>query len=275
MIDKDIVDTVIKPFLSSPRQPNYLNKPEYADLQEPNKEIYMSSAWYKDSWAWEKCKAYVLNMLTTAEYFICSLPYQIAIKEKLLRKQQIQNEMSEADFNEVKFQMERSALFVGDDGNSFFKLEDINKVRTIEKVLYPLGFYNDKNPVPQPSQGGKRILSLDIALMASTKKKRNDASALYINDLTLINDTSYQSNIVYGETFEGLTTDQLGQIVMRYFYEYHCTDVVIDTNGEIHAALIGDNKVINAELSEEAEMPIRVEGYTKYDQTQRIESEKI
>lgn len=231
MLDKDIVDTVIKPFLTAPRQPNYLNKPEYADLQEPNKEIYMSSAWYKDSWAWKKCQSYTLNLFNSNEYFICSNSYQLSIKEGLLRRQQLENEMSETDFNEIKFKMERCAEFIGDDGNSFFKLEDINKVRTIERVLYPLEFYDDKNPVPQPPQGGKRILSLDIALMASTRKKKNDASALYINDLTLINDTSYQSNIVYGETFEGLTTDQLGQIVMRYFYEYHCTDIVIDSNG--------------------------------------------
>lgn len=231
MIDKEIADNVILPFLAAPRQPKYLNKPEYADLQEPNKEIYMSSGWYKDHWSWKKCQAYTLNMFRSDEYFIASNPYQLSIKERLLRRQQIQNKMSEADFNETNFSMEYGGVFIGDDGNSFFSLEDINKNRTIEKVLYPLEFYDDKNPVPQPLTSGKRILSLDIALMASTKKKKNDASALYINDLTLINDTTYQSNIVYGETFEGLTTDQLGQIVMRYFYEYHCTDVVIDTNG--------------------------------------------
>lgn len=231
MLDKDVVDTIIKPFLTAPRQPNYLNKPEYMDLQEPNKEIYMSSAWYKDSWAWKKCQSYTLNLFNSDEYFICSNSYQLAIKEGLLRRQQLENEMSEADFNEIKFRMERSAEFIGDDGNSFFSLEDINKNRSVEKVLYPLEFYDNKNPVPLPPPNGKRILSLDIALMASTKRKKNDASALYINDLTLINDASYQSNIVYGETFEGLTTDQLGLIVMRYFYEYHCTDIAIDTNG--------------------------------------------
>jgi len=37
--------------------------------------------------------------------------------------------------------------------------------------------------------------------------------------------------MIYGETFEGLTTDELGIIVMRYFYEYKCTDLVLDTGG--------------------------------------------
>lgn len=77
----------------------------------------------------------------------------------------------------------------------------------------------------------KRILSVDVALMGSTKKKKNDAAALYINSAIQQDDTSYHSNLVYGETFEGLTTDELGIIVMRDFYEYKCTDIVLDTNG--------------------------------------------
>ena len=74
-------------------------------------------------------------------------------------------------------------------------------------------------------------MSVDIALMASTNKKKNDASSIYINDAIQTTNTSYQSNIIFGQNFEGLTTDELGIIVMRYFYKYKCTDLVIDTNG--------------------------------------------
>lgn len=45
MVDKSIVDTVIKKFLTAPRQPGYLNKAEYAHLIERNVQIYASSAW--------------------------------------------------------------------------------------------------------------------------------------------------------------------------------------------------------------------------------------
>lgn len=230
-IDPNIISTVVKRFLASPRHPNYLNKPEYSHLQERNKEIYMSSAWFKDSWAYEKAQAYTVNFFDdTKKYFICGLPYELSIYSGLLMKEQVQDEMSEADFNEMKWQMEMECLWLGNDGDSFFKSTDLNNVRKIERVLYPLDFYDDKNLVPDPPLYGKRILSLDIALMASSKKKKNDASALYINDLTP-NGTAYQSSIVYGETFEGLTSDALGIIVMRYFYEYKCTDLVIDCNG--------------------------------------------
>ena len=47
MVDLDTINTVLRRFLTAPRQPNYLNNPKYAHLLERNKELYMSSAWLK------------------------------------------------------------------------------------------------------------------------------------------------------------------------------------------------------------------------------------
>jgi hypothetical protein len=47
MVDLDTINTVLRRFLTAPRQPNYLNNPEYSHLLERNKELYMSSAWLK------------------------------------------------------------------------------------------------------------------------------------------------------------------------------------------------------------------------------------
>lgn len=67
--------------------------------------------------------------------------------------------------------------------------------------------------------------------MASNRKKKNDASAFFINDLEMINELSYKSNIVYGESHEGMITDELGLMTMRYFHKYKCTHLVMDCNG--------------------------------------------
>ena len=239
MVDETILNMVIRKFLTSPRQPNYLNKKEYAHLQERNKEIYMSSAYFKSSWAWKKLQAYVVNFFDdTKKYFVCGLPYQLSIKEGLLSREQIRDEMSEADFNELAFTMEMEAIWFGDTGDNLFKFDEINKRRKIKNALLPLKFYNDKIKVPDVGATEKRILSVDVALMGSTKKKKNDASAIYINSAIQSNNTTYHSNIIYGETFEGLTTDELGIIVMRYFYKYKCTDLVVDTNGRFMPHLL-------------------------------------
>lgn len=232
MVDETVINTVLRKFLTSPRQPKYLQKPEYAHMQERNKEIYMSSAYFKSSWAYRKAQSYTLNFFDdTKKYFICGLPYQVSIREGLLSREQLQDEMSEADYNELVQQMEMECLWFGDTDGSLFKFDELTARRRLRKALPPLSFCNDKITIPKLTSTGKRILSIDVALMQSTKKKKNDASAIFINDLIQVNDTAYQSNFVYGETFEGLKTDELGMIVMKYFYEYQCTDLVLDTNG--------------------------------------------
>lgn len=232
MVDETVINTVLRKFLTSPRQPKYLRKPEYAHLQERNKEIYMSSAYFKSSWAYRKAQSYTLNFFDdTKKYFICGLPYQVSVREGLLSRSQLEDEMSEADYNELVQQMEMECLWFGDTDGSLFKFDELTARRRLRKAFPPLSFCNDKITIPKLTATGKRILSIDVALMQSTKKKKNDASAIFINDLIQVNDTAYQSNFVYGETFEGLKTDELGMIIMKYFYEYQCTDLVLDTNG--------------------------------------------
>ena len=238
MVDESILNLVIRRFLSNPRHPGYLNRKEYKHLEERNKEIYMSSAWFKSSWAWKKLQAYVVNFFDdTKKYFVCGLPYQLSIMEGLLSQGQILDEMSEADFNELAFVMEMGAIWFGDTGDNLFKFEEFNKRRKIKQCFLPLKFINDKYKVPELANTEERILSVDVALMNSTKtskrkkKKNNDAAAIFINSVIQTDDITYHSNFVFGDTYEGLTTDALGIIVMRYFYEYKCTQLVIDTGG--------------------------------------------
>lgn len=232
MVDETILNTVLRKFLTSPRQPKYLKNPQYKHLQERNKEIYMSSAYFKSSWAYKKAQSYTLNFFDDKKkYMICGLPYQISIKEGLLSREQVEDEMSEIDYNELVQQMEMECLWFGDTDGSLFKFDDLTARRKLKRAFLPLKMSDEKTQAKKPSITEKRILSIDVALMQSTKKKKNDAAAIFINNLIQVNDTSYQSNYVYGETFEGLTTDELGIITMRYFYEYKCTDLVLDTNG--------------------------------------------
>jgi hypothetical protein len=232
MVDEDVLNKVIRKFNVAPRQPKYLSKPEYAHMQERNKELYLSSAYFKSSWSWHKVQSYVANFLNDQKkYFVCGLPYQLAIKEGILMREQVEDEMSESDFNELAFTMEMEAMWIGDEEGSLFSFDDLSKSRKIKTAFMPLKFYNDKNPVPKLLSAEKRILSVDIALMQTTKRKKNDATAVFINSLIQTSDTQYQSNIVYAETVEGMRADDLAITIMRYFYKYNCTDLVIDGSG--------------------------------------------
>lgn len=232
---KDIIDGVIKKFLVAEREPKFYSKPEYKDYpKERNKEIYCSSAYTKANWGYTKLKGYVDNIiLSSRRYFVCTLPYQIAILEGLLSRAQVEDEMSENDFNALTWSMEMECLFYGDSKESFYKFDNIN-ARRVLKEPYPkledVIIGNAK--VPKLQRGERRILSVDVALMASTKHD-NDASSIMINSAIRGSGTigNYISNYRLIDSREGLTTNDLGMLIMRYFYLYDCTDIALDTNG--------------------------------------------
>lgn len=179
----------------------------------------------------------------TKKYFICGLPYQVSVKEGLLSREQIEDEMSEKDFDDVKWSMEMDCLFFGDTEGAFFSFEDIGCRRTLQTAVYPPSLINNKTyKIPELATNERRIMSVDVALMASNKH-RNDASAIIINSAIPTNNNNYVSNIIYLENHEGLNTDELALVIRRLFRLYKCTDLVVDTNGSglgVFDALIRD-----------------------------------
>jgi hypothetical protein len=231
LVPRDIIQRVLRPFLTSLRQPPYLNLPEYKNnpkYQERNTEIYITSAYYKSSWTYDKCKSDASMMLDdTKKYFCCGLPYQIGIKDGIYSKEAVEDEMAESDFNPITFMMEREALFYGEAENAFFAFDSLVERRVIKNAFLPLQMYEKRGiNVPDLVDGERRILSVDVALMSS-KTHNNDASAFAINVATPTNN-GYASHIVYMQTFEGKTTDEIGITIMRYFNHYKCTDLVLD-----------------------------------------------
>lgn len=231
-VDPTVITDVLKPFLTTPRQPEYLNNPKYAHLSEDNKELYMSSAFYQSHWSFKQFQTFFANMFDeTKKYFVCDLPYQLPIREGLLKRNKIKNDMSEATYDEVKFQMEYCGIWFGDTDGSFFTYDDISKRRKLQTAIYPNFNSNNKNDkVPDLAMNERRILSVDVALMAS-KKQNNDASSIIINSAIPTNNNNYIANVVYLENHEGLTTDDLALVVRRLYHYYKCTDLVVDANG--------------------------------------------
>lgn len=232
LVPQKIVDTILRPMNAAPRQPGYLNKPEYAHLKEMNKEMYLSSAFFAASEMYDKVKAYTANMLDPRlKYFVCDLPYMLSIKEGLLMRQQIENEMSEATFSDISFSMERVGLFYGSAEDALFDFKVLNKQRILENSLFDLEFYRSNIlKLPEKQKDEVRVLSVDVALLAS-RKHDNDASCLIVHQGIPTPSHNYIDNIIYMDTQEGLTTEELGLLVMRYFYQYECDWIALDANG--------------------------------------------
>ena len=240
LIKKEIVDTVLRKFLTQKRTPRYAElskeqrKAEYD--KEKNLTLYLSSAFFSDSWAYTKCEDTCRQMLDdTKRQFVCGIPYQLGIEEGVIDKDVILDEMAESTFNEIVFSMEYEALWWGLSDGSFFDFPSISKNRHIQYPMLPrelaekLG-NNPKVKISPKQNGEKRILSADIALMSS-KKNKNDATAVFINQLLPTKAGRYSENIVYCDAFEGLHTEDQALVIRKLYDEFDCDYIVLDCAG--------------------------------------------
>ena len=239
LISKDVVDTILRKFLTQRRMPRYaaLSKEERLDAynKEKNITMYLSSAYWQDSWAFLKCKDTCQFMLDDSKrQFVCGFPYQLSIEEGLLDRELVEDEMAETDFNEIKFLMEYCAEFYGSSDGAFFDFDSISKNRKLKYPMYPDKLSSRLNSaqirIAPKLNGETRILSADIALMSS-KKNHNDATAIFINQMMPTKAGRYTSNIIYADSAEGLHTEDQALMIRKLYDEYSCDYIVIDTNG--------------------------------------------
>ena len=252
MVKKDTIDTVLKKFLTSRRMPPYKDltdaerKVEYA--KEPNKSCFLSSAYFKDHWSFNKMLDTFKLMLDDSKTdFVCGFPYQLSVQEGLLFSEDVESDMLESDFNEIKWSMEMEAMWFGDEDGAFIDFDSISKNRRIKYAMLPdklsglLG-NNQKVKIPQKQNGEKRILSADVALMSSSKHN-NDATAIFINQMLPSKGGRYTNNIVYSDSYEGLHTEDQALVIRRLYDEYLCDYIVLDCTGlglGVYDALVRD-----------------------------------
>lgn len=248
MVSKDIIDTILRKFLTNPRQPGYIKNPMYKHLAERNKTLYLSSAYFKDHWSYTKAEDNFKFMIDDKRKdFVCGFPYQLAIREGLLFEEDVADQMAESDFSEVKWSMEMDALFFGDTEGSFFEFNSISKNRRIKYPMLPEKYAsiignNVRLKIQSKLPGEKRILSADIALMSS-KKHNNDASAIFINQLAPTKSGRYISNIIYCDSSEGLHTEDQALMIRKMYDEFDCDYIVLDCVGiglGVYDALVRD-----------------------------------
>lgn len=249
LVPKDTVDTVLGNFLTYRRMPRYEKLTKEERIKEYDKEknltMLLTSAYFKDSWVYQACLDVYDAMLSgKRRQFVCGFPYQLPLSEGIINPDKVIDEMLDSNFSEIKWQMENCAMWYGSAEDAFFDFETISKNR---RILYPMlpdklaSLVGGSNLVriPIKQNGEIRILSADIALMPS-KKNRNDATAIFINQLKPTKAGRYSSNIVYAESHEGLRTDNQALIIRKLFDEYACDYLVIDANGKNFAPLLGD-----------------------------------
>lgn len=231
LIDPKIYTTVLRRFLANARHPGFLDKPEYKDYpMERNQEIFLTSAYFKSNWSYEKYRMFLKKMSEGKKYGVCVLPYQMGIYARLFSKEQMLDELSEGDRDPMAFSMEMEALFYGQSESAYFNFDLINGARKIEVPIYPSSAYRiassfKKKIKKQPKHEGEiRALCIDVAVVGGTQ---NDASAFYLMQL-IPDKRGYLRKFVYGETRVGMNTVEQSMLIRRLYTDLECDYIVLD-----------------------------------------------
>lgn len=232
----DTLTKILQPFLQVVRQPKYLQNPKYAHLQEENKQIYASSAWYADHWSYDLYKDYVEKMLIGESSFVCNLPYDVALKYGLMTQKRLDEIMNDPNLSEEAFLMEYSAMFYDLGEGAYIKPSDIINNRTIVKPWYPptdIEYIDEKGKrniswkEDRTSKQELRVLGCDIALAQGDK---NDNTVIHYS-VSIPKGDKYITEVKYSEAINGGTAKAIALRLKQLYFDGDCDYIVMDIAG--------------------------------------------
>ncbi len=222
LMDKEIIDTVLAPFLQG-RQPPFKKLAKYAnyqnELHEEPKQIYITSAYYKTSWWWDSLRQLVPMAYKDRTVNFIMLDYLTLIKYGIKSAKFIANQKSIMD--SVTFQQEYENIPFGENDNAYYKLKDFTQNQTISKAFYPQrkdSYRKDLNPYDLKSREGEiRIISVDIAARSG---RENDNSVVACMRLLPTKRDGYIREVCYIESWNGENTLLQAKRIKQIFHDF-------------------------------------------------------
>ena len=237
MVKNEVLQKILRPFLNVVRQPKFATNPLYKEkyknyAKEENKELYLSSAWLKNHYSWNKFRTFVKGMCNEKSYFTCDLDYRLALHHGLLTESRVEAIKQEDDMNPITWDMEMEGLFYGENSNAFYTFNDLNPCRTLFKPFYPP---TDKDYILKKKKyklkklvGEKRIIGFDVAIMGGS---RNDNSVFTLLRLIPEGNNSYTKQVVYIESLNGCHSEKQAIRLKQLFYDFEADYICMDCNG--------------------------------------------
>ncbi|MFM9972940.1 MAG: hypothetical protein ACKVQK_31575, partial [Burkholderiales bacterium] len=224
LIDKEVLDSVIRPFAFI-RQVPYLNIPKYSEYVEEPKEVFISSAYHKGLWWWTETKKNIIAMVKGLNAGFIAFDFRIAIEHKIKTLKQIKNEISKMD--EVAALEEYFNIAWGENSNSFFRLKHFSKARTVDRAFYPQkDIFVKKNPNSIPRVNDEiRIIACDVAQRGGSK---NDLSINICIRLIPTQSKGYIREVSYIESFSGVDSITQSLRIKRLHHEFDADVIVLD-----------------------------------------------
>jgi hypothetical protein len=227
LLDKEVIDSIVKPFSYS-RQAKYMQDEQYKHqkhlIEEP-KEVYISSAYYKQHWTYDFLKQVIKMMLEGKNAGVIFYDYLVTIEAGIKTENQIEKEKQ--TMSTETFEQEYCNLILGAGENSFFNFNHFNKSRKLSHALYPqreMEYNPRKNPYDNLKRGDGTIflLSCDLALRSGSK---NDNTIMELFRLIPVKKRGYIRELLYIESHNGLHS-ALQTLRIKQLVEDFSVDIV-------------------------------------------------
>ena len=225
LIDKTVLDAVIRPF-SYIRQAPYLKNKKYSHLVEEPKEVFISSAYHKSMWWYNETIKNIVKMSRGENSGFIAIDLAVAIRHNIKTLRQVRNEISKMDA--ITALEEYLNIPWGENSDAYFKLSMFARARKLTRSFYPqrVATYNSrKNPYDIKKQDGElRVLSCDLAQRAG---RSNDLS---ITSCIRLSPTSkgYLRDLVYMESYSGKDSISQGRRIKQIFHDFDADVIVLD-----------------------------------------------
>jgi len=227
LVNKEILDQVLKPFLYS-RTPNYRLLPEYMEdsrLKEEGIISYITSAGFKSENWFQNVKSCIKRMVRgdAAANFL-AFDYLITLYHNIKTEEMIKNEFSDND--PLTVQMEYYNIPAGSSGKCFYRSSYFQRV--IKRAFYPLrieDFGNKKTSHDVKRVDGEiRFISVDVAARAG----KNDLTIISCIKLLPLLGRGYDRELLYMESFKGINTVKQARRIKEVFEDFDADYLILD-----------------------------------------------
>jgi len=222
LIPDKVKGEVIKPMMQWNRPLYYYMREKlgYKDFEDDfrPKIIEISSAYLKSSTLFDKFKFNLENMDENGtSHFSCALDYAPGVRVGVVKPDFVANEKK--SLPTVTFLYEWGSVFCGVGEGSFFKFNEIEKCRLLNKV-----------ELQQPKHSKSRyIIIVDPAV---SSEKWGDFTCIAVLKIKEKSDGTFWKELVYIRTYKGLEIQEICDELKRMYLNFPNTErIIVDING--------------------------------------------
>ena len=225
LIDKTVLDSVIRPFAYI-RQAPYLKNKEYHHLVEEAKEVFISSAYHKGLWWFEETKKNIRAMAKGENAGFIAIDFWPSVRHRIKTLKDIKNEISRMD--EITALEEVYNKPWGESSAAYYKLKMFQRSRKLDLAFYPQRnekYDPKKNPFGiHKTEGELRIISCDVAQMGGRFNDLSVSTCLRLLPTT----KGYEINVCYIESFSGVNSITQTVRIKQLYYDFEADYIVLD-----------------------------------------------